>query len=146
MTGPSFDELDRHPGAEDAGLDRHPELAQRGAEPLVERFGCRRSRGAREARTVAPRGVGDQRELADHQRRAARLEQRAVELPVVVLEDAEPRHLRGEPVGVGVTVAGRDPEEDAEPGPDRAAGRNRRAGHPLDDASHGSSRSRMRAA
>ena len=91
-------------------------------------------------------GVGDQRELADHQRGAARLEQRAVELPVVVLEDAELRHLLGEPTGVGVTVAGRDPEEDADPGPDRAAGRNRRAGHPLDDGSHGSSRSRMRAA
>ena len=39
MTGPVVDELDRHPGAEDTGLDRHPELAQRGAEPLVQRFG-----------------------------------------------------------------------------------------------------------
>ena len=46
VTGPSFTSSTLHPRAEDAGLDRDPERAQRGAEPLVERLGAARARAA----------------------------------------------------------------------------------------------------
>ena len=62
------------------------ERAQRGAEALVERLGdARAARRRVKRRAVALRGVGDQRELGDDERRAARVEQRAVELALVVL-------------------------------------------------------------
>ena len=104
-----------------------PSVAERRAERLVDRLGLLRRRRVREARAVALRRVGDQRELRDDERGAAGVEERAVELAVVVLEDPQPRDLAGEPLRVGSGVAARDAEQDAQPGADLAAGRDRAA-------------------
>src|SRR5262249_12471451 len=67
-------ELDLHPGAEDARLDGDAELAERVAEPVVDRLGALRARSAAEARPVALRRVGDQRELRHGERGVAGVE------------------------------------------------------------------------
>ena len=135
VTGPSFDELDLHARAEDSCLDGDAELAQRRAEVLVERLGDLRTRRAGERRPVAPRRVGDERELADDERGAADVEERAVELAVVALEDAQARDLAGEAFRFGLRVAVGDAEQD-ERVPRRSrrpasSGRATRAGRPL---------------
>ena len=109
-----------HVRAEDAGLDRDAERAELGAEPFDERLRLLGRRGSGEARAVALRGVGDQRELGDDERGAAGVEEAAVELPVVVGEHAQPRDLAREPCGRVVVVAGRDAEQNAEAGADLA--------------------------
>src|SRR5690349_11917190 len=134
--GPVVHELDLHPGAEDAGRDLDAEVAQRRAERLVQRLRPLRAGGRREARAVALRRVGEERELADDERRAAGLEERAVELAGVVLEDAQARDLAGEALRSGGVVAGADAEQDAEPGADRSPGGRARADDALDDRSH----------
>src|SRR5581483_7089196 len=85
---PVVHELERHPGAEDAGLDRDAEAAEGRAEALVERLCELGPGGVREARPRPLAGVGEQRELGDDERGAARLEQGAVEASVAALEDA----------------------------------------------------------
>jgi hypothetical protein len=64
--------------------------------------------------------IGDQRELADDQRRPACVQQVAVKSALVVLEDPEPGHLSGEAHGLLVAVTARDAEQDAETGADHA--------------------------
>ncbi len=87
-----------------------PSSLQRCAEALVDRL-CEFGRRCRcEARTIPLRRVGEQRELADHERGAAGVEERAVEAARVVLEDAQPRDLAGESHGVLLPIAARDPE------------------------------------
>ena len=88
-------------------------------------------------RAVALLGVGDQRELRDHERLAADVEQRAIELPLVVLEDPQARDLAREPLGVRVVVTVGHAQQHAEPRPDLAAGRHPCARHPLHDRSQG---------
>ena len=117
---PVVDELDRHLRAEDAGRHLDAELAERRAERLVERLGLLGRRGVGEARAVALRRVGEERELRDDERGAAGVEERDVEL-AVALEDPQARDLAGERGGVGGGVAARDAEEDAQ-----ARGRSRR--------------------
>src|SRR2546430_7323507 len=65
-------ELDGHAGAEDARRHVDPKVAQRLAEGFVDRLGFFRRRGVDEARPVALRGVGDERELAED-RKSTRL-------------------------------------------------------------------------
>ena len=77
-----------------------------------------------------------QRELADDERRAARVEQRAVELAGVVLEDPQPRDLAGEALGVLLRVARGDAEQDEQARADLAARRRARPRHALNDCSH----------
>ena len=64
----------------------------------------------------------------------------AVELPFVVLEDPQARDLAGEPLGDCLVVVGRDAEEHAEPAPDLghglAADEHLRDADPLDDGAH----------
>src|SRR5204862_1154246 len=93
-------------------------------------------RGAREARTVAFRRVGDQRELTDDEHRAADLEHAPVELAVVVLEDPKPRHLPCQARRVGRPVAFGHAKEDAHPGADLAPGCDTGPSDALDDRSH----------
>ena len=50
-------------------------------------------------------GVGDQRELADHEDVSCDIEQRAVEAPSVVLEHTQARHLCGQPDSLFVAVS-----------------------------------------
>src|SRR5204863_1156703 len=71
---PVVDELDVHARTEGTGLDTRSECAQRVAENPVEGLSLLLPRGPAEARPVALRGVGDQRELADDQRLAADVE------------------------------------------------------------------------
>ena len=119
--GAVVDELDLHSRAEDARLDRDAELAQSGAEALVEQLGALGLRGRREARPVPLRRVREQGELADDERGAAGVEQRAVEAARGVLEYAQPGYLGGDPGGVVLAVAVRDPDEHEEAGSDLGA-------------------------
>src|SRR5581483_452775 len=98
--------------------------------------------GAREARAIALRGIGDQRELTDDERRAADVDQRAVELSLVVRKHAQSRHLAGEANGRVRVVAVRDAEQDEQPAADLAARPRTCTRDPLDDRLQ--SRSRMR--
>src|SRR5581483_11171795 len=69
-----------------------------------------------EARAVALRRVGDQRELRDDEGLAADVDEAAVEAPAVVGEDAEPRDLAGELRDVPIALC--DAEQHAEADPD----------------------------
>jgi hypothetical protein len=113
-------ELHLHPGTENA--PRHVDAVplERFAEDFVERLGSIRPGGAREARSVSLACVGDQRELADDKRSAARIEHAAVEFSLLVLEDPQPRDLAGEPSGGRLVVLVGNAEQDAEPALDRA--------------------------
>src|SRR5262249_30456600 len=102
-----------------------------------------------EAWAIAFRRVGDQRELRDGERGAAGVEERAVELAVVVREDPQPRDAARETVGLGLGVSLRHADEQQQPGPDRTARARGGARDALDDDPHGcqlSGVSRMRAA
>jgi len=90
---PVVDELDLHVGAELAGGHRRVALTRDAQHGVVERAAERRRRGAREARAVAARGVGRQRELADQQQAAAHVLHAAVHLAGVVGEDAQLQQL-----------------------------------------------------
>src|SRR5262249_32971938 len=136
-----------HSCAEDAGLGRHAELADRLDEALVERLGALGPCHLVEARAVASPRVREQREVRDDERGAADLEERADEPPVGALEDPEAGALPREPLCRGLAVVGGDAEEDAEPRADLAARRRAGARDALDDGPHSeSSSSRMRAA
>jgi hypothetical protein len=102
---------------------------------FVQRLRDLRPRGVGERRAIPLRRLGDERELADDERRAAGVEQRAVELAGVALEDAETRDLRGEAIRFGFRIAVRDPEEDNEARADLASGRRAGARDSLDDGS-----------
>src|SRR4051812_25913461 len=117
--GAVVDELDAHPGAEDAGLDGDPLRPQRLAERLVERLRLLRRRCLREARTVALARVCEQRELTDDERRAADVQEREVEAPVG-LEDPQPRDLPREPRRRLLPVASRHAEQDEQAATDGA--------------------------
>src|SRR5919205_2278980 len=93
---PVVDEFDRHASAEDTGLDGDALRAQRGAEAVIERFRGLRRRGLAEARSVPLARIGDERELADNERRAADVEEAAVEPAALVFEQAQPRDLCSE--------------------------------------------------
>ena len=67
------------------------------SEPLVKALGLVRGSRVAEARAVALARIRDKRELADDERRAAGVEQAAVELTGVVLEDPQASDLRGQP-------------------------------------------------
>ena len=101
VTGPSLTGSTSIRAPKTPGLDRDAELAQRRAE-AARRAARRRSGGAAAVKLgrFPLRRVGEQGELADHERGAAGVEQRAVEPAGVVLEDAQPRDLAGESHGV----------------------------------------------
>src|SRR4029079_12479348 len=90
-----------------------------------------------EARAVALCRIGEQRELRDDERRSARVEERAVELALVVLEDPEPRDLAGEPRRLGGRVPAGDAQEHAKAGADLTTGRCAGPADALDDRLHG---------
>src|SRR5215211_2349636 len=130
------DELDLHPRAEDAGLDGDSQMTERAAEAFVDRLRLLRTSRARERGAVSPRGVGDERELADDEGGAAGVHQRAVELAVVALEDAQPRNLARQPFRLLGGIPGGHAEQDDEPAPDRAARSRPRSSDTLHDRTH----------
>jgi hypothetical protein len=115
-------DLHHHPRSEDAALERHTFGGEGFAEALVERLSLFGPGRFREARTVALGGVGDQRELADDECLAARVEEAPVELPLLVLEDPQAGDLPGEPAGLTLGVAFGDAEKDAQPRADLGEG------------------------
>ncbi len=59
--------------------------------------------------------VRDERELADDEGLARHVEQRAVEAPLLVLEDTESGDLPREPLRDGRVVVRSDPQQDRQP-------------------------------
>src|SRR5207247_679528 len=90
--GTVVEEVDLHPGTEDAARDGDPFRGEGLAEALVERDGLLGYSGAGEARTVALRGVRDQRQLAHDQPPAAGLEAAAEGVVRVVVHGRELEH------------------------------------------------------
>ena len=117
-----------------------PSASSACAERFVERLCELRRCGVGEARAVALRRVRDERELADDESRATDVEQGAVEVAVVVLEDPQAGDLAGKPFGLGVVVIACDAQKHAHASADGAAWRDARARDALDDRSHASSR------
>ena len=66
--------------------------------------------------------IRDERELADDERLAVRVDDAPVELALLVREDPEARDLAGEALGGCLLVPLRDAEEDAEPRTDGCDG------------------------
>src|SRR5262249_27533793 len=110
---------------------------QRLAERLVEGFGLvpRRCVGEVRSSSLLSSAIRDQRELRYDEHGTAGVEQRAVELALLLLEDPQIRDLGGEPFRLGGCVPPGDADEDTQPRADLAAGRDGRARHPLDDRS-----------
>jgi hypothetical protein len=115
-----IDEGNRHPRSEDAPLHRSARIGKRCAETLVERLRLFWCCGQRETRPVALARIGNQRELTDDERRAADVEEAAVELAGGVLEDPQTGDFPGEPFCVRVAVAPLDTEQHDQSGPDLA--------------------------
>jgi ribosomal protein S18 acetylase RimI-like enzyme len=135
------DELDLHLRAEDARLDADAEIAQRLRNALDERIGVLGRRRGREARSVALAGLSEERELADDERFAVGIEERAVEAARLVGEDPQTGELRGETVGRRVVVPDGRTDEHEKPCParadDLAVDADDRTGHTLSDGTHG---------
>lgn len=135
-------ERDLHSRSEHTRLHRDAEVTECLNEVFVEGLGYVRRCRAREVRSSSLRtfAVGDERELADHERFASNVEQREVEAPFRILEDAEARDPPGEPIGIVLAVAGRDPEKDdqaiATQGDDVAVDRHRGTTYSLHDCTH----------
>src|SRR5215211_6613685 len=93
-------------------------------------------------------GVGDERELADDQRGARRVQHAPVELAILVLEDPQPPHLAREPHGLPLTVRPRDGGEhaqaDSDLAPRVAVHHHARPRDALDNGPHSGSRSLTR--
>ncbi len=120
-----------------------PSVTESRAESFVEGLGVLGTGGAGEARAIALLRVGDQRELRDDERLAARVEERMVEPADLVLEDPKAGDLAGETICVGGFVCLRHPEEHDDAGSDRATGRDACPRDALDDSPHSSSRMRL---
>ena len=115
VTGPSFTSSTSIRGAEDAGLDRHAERAERGAEPLVERLGELRPRRVRRSSGGCPCAVSAISVNCETTSAAPPVSSsERSNLPSVALEDPQARDLAGEPLGGRRVVASRDAEQHAE--------------------------------
>src|SRR5262249_59739503 len=99
-----------------------------------------RGGGARDARPVATPRVANQRELADGEHRAARVEDVAVDPAVVTLEDPQPRDLAAEALRLPRAVAARDADQHEQAVPDLTdrlfPDHDTGPGHALDDGPH----------
>ena len=82
-----------------------PRTCKRVAEMLVQPLAVGGLGGLGEARPQPPAGVAVERELADAQRGAADVEQRAVHAAALAVEHAQPRDLVGQLRGLRVGVA-----------------------------------------
>jgi type IV pilus assembly protein PilB len=108
----------------------------------VERFGLLARCRLREVRpsSLLACGIGQERELADHERLAADVEERAVEAPLVVFEHPQPGDLPRESIRLFRPVAAGNSEQHAETGADLAhdfpAHARARLRHSLHDCLH----------
>ena len=120
MTGPSFTSSTsmRAPKTPVSTGTSAPAVRRRSARRAALRPPARRPR---EARAISLRRVREQRELADDERCATRVEQRAVETSRPVLEHPQACHLPGEPVGLRPRVVLPNAEQHERPALDLAA-------------------------
>src|SRR5215208_898925 len=129
------DERHLHVGAEGAALG-----AEGRSHALIERLRVGRRRRVDEARPVALARVAVERELGDAQQLPADVPDRAVQLPLGVLEDPQPLELAGQAIGLLGCIAGPHPEQHqqsrADPRHLLTADLDRRAGDALDECSH----------
>jgi hypothetical protein len=99
--------------------------------------------GAGEAGPIAAADVGGQGELADHQGLAADVDDRAVHLAGVVLEDAQVDDLARQEVYLAFAIAVLHAQQHEKPGPDRrdslSIDRDARFADPLYHSFHGRS-------
>jgi hypothetical protein len=134
-------DLDDHPGAEHACLGGKAEVAELLAERFVQRFGHVGPGRFREVRpgSLLASAIRYERELADDERLAARVDDAPVEPALLVLEDPQAGDLAGETQGGRLVVSQRDAEEDAEPRADGGDGfpvdEDARLADPLDERS-----------
>src|SRR5439155_21062681 len=119
---PVVHELDLHPRAEYSAANGNAERGELGAEMLIHRLRLLGRGGIAEARAVALLRVGDEGELRYDERRAAGVEQAAIEAAFVVREDAQARDLARETFCVGGFVAARNAEQHAHAGADLGDG------------------------
>jgi hypothetical protein len=131
-----------HSRSEHTRLHRYALSAQRLTEALVERL---RDLWTSRLREVGPSSllvsaIRDERELADDERVAADVDQRAVETVGLVPEDPEPRDLSSKPEGFVLSVLPGDPEQDQEAvsalPDDLATDRDRGPSDPLNNGAH----------
>src|SRR4051812_6790832 len=108
------DDAHPHGGPKDAFRQLNAALPDEAAEFRVERLGHLGARRFGESRPVPLAGVSEQRELRDREHGAAHVEDRAVHLALVVLEDAQVHDLAGEPARILLRVAFTDAQQDAE--------------------------------
>src|SRR5207248_10900845 len=87
---------------------------------FVERLRFLRRSGVAEAWPISSSRIGDERELTHHERLAVDVQKRAVETALVVLEDAQLSHFRGQAVCCGTLISTRHSEQNAEPRADLA--------------------------
>ncbi len=140
VTGPSLTSPNRHVRGELAARHRCALRRDFVAEAGVQRVRKLRRRRADEARPIALAHVGAQGELADHEHAAAHVQDRAVHLAGVVLEDPQVRDLAGEEGGFALAVAVLDAEQHEEAAADRSdhpvADGDARLAHPLHQRFH----------
>ena len=108
---PVVDQGHLHVGAEAPRL--HPQALglQQGLDGLAQRLGHLGPGGLYEIRASAVPGVGQQRELAHQQHRAAHVRKAQVHLVVFVLEHPQTGDLLGAVAGVGLGVPGLSADE-----------------------------------
>src|SRR5438445_943578 len=111
-----IDQLHGHHRLENSGCHGDTELAQRFAEFLVERFGQFRRRRSNETRPPLPARIAIKRELRDDQGAAFHIQQRAVHLTLLVLEDAQVRALLRERYGDSRSIFKADAQQNHQAG------------------------------
>jgi len=139
--GAVVDQLDAHLGAESALLHGHAELPQPLGDPLDQRLGDLRPRGADERGASPLVERRQQGELRHEQHGATHLAEIPVEVPLRVAEDPQAGDLLGRSDRFLGPVAGLDAGEHQQAGTDRrdalVVHLDRGARHALQDESHG---------
>src|SRR4051812_19445565 len=132
--------LDPHVLTEAAHRHGGVRPAKDAAERLEEPPADVGRRGMREIRAPPVSHVAVERELRDHERAALHIEQSAIELSALAIEDAQREDLRRDALAVLSAVIHRYTDEDHESRLDRgdplAADMHGRGSHPLDDGAH----------
>src|SRR5438552_4549630 len=110
-----IDQLHGHHRLENSGCHGDAEFAQRFAKFLVEGFGQFRRRRSNETRPPLPARIAIKRELRDDQGAAFHVQQRAVHLTLLVLENAQVRALLRERCGDCRSIFTADAQQNHQP-------------------------------
>src|SRR5438477_1370905 len=110
-----IDQLHGHHRLENSSCHGDTEFAQRFAKFLVEGFGQFRRRRSNETRPPLPARIAIKRELRDDQGAAFHIQQRAVHLTLLVLENAQVCALLRERYGDSRSIFAADAQQNHEP-------------------------------